>query len=377
MSATKTNLFIIYGGKSAEHDVSLKTAWTIIHAADRTKYTIYPIYVSTEGRWSSMGNLERRLDHMNQLRSDSIAESVSTSLGDILQRYFSGGGRSVVFPVIHGTNGEDGTLQGLLEMLDLPYVGNGVLSSAVGMDKVMTKEIVATAGILQAPYRSFRVHEWEVKSRELCVLMEREIGYPCYVKPANLGSSIGISRCADRLSLVAAIEEALKYDRKVVVEQEIVGREIQLAVIGNDQPVCSVAGEFVREQTFFDYDEKYTGAPLTQRIPAQLSPEVNEKLCGMSLNIFRILNGSGLMRIDFFLTDRDKIYFNEVNTLPGFTQISMFPILWNKTDGTVYAELIDKLIDCALERYEQKQRLQYVHGGESDRSLQLAGRDDR
>ncbi|MDF2651908.1 MAG: D-alanine--D-alanine ligase [Paenibacillus sp.] len=355
----KTNIYVIYGGKSAEHDISLITAKTVINALDKALYDVHPIYITQQGVWCSYGRVEREVEHVDSLRLKSSGGDVGVSMGGLLIRYFSGDDPYVVMPVIHGTHGEDGTLQGLLEMLNVPYVGNGVHASAIGMDKVTIKRVFSMAGIPQVEYQSVLRHEWEGAADRYLSTFEQELGYPCYVKPANLGSSIGISRCENREALGAAIELAFDYDRKIIVEREVVGREIQLAVIGNNDPVCSVAGEFVKEPEFFDYKRKYIDGNLIQRIPANISTDVYEQMRKLALQAFKILDGSGLMRVDFFLTDRNEVYLNEVNTLPGFTAISMFPALWKQTDGTTYPELIQKLIDLALERHKLKNTIQY------------------
>lgn len=343
-----TNLYIVYGGQSAEHEVSLKTAMTVLQAVDRSRYTVRPVYITREGLWCAPWPLEGELTQPEQLRRTPEHTSKAASIGAILDEM--GEQPCVVFPVLHGPGGEDGTLQGLLELAGVPYVGNGVLASAVGMDKLMTKRILETHGIRQARYVELRQQRWETKREEALRELEQEIGYPCYVKPANLGSSIGISRCADREQLLAGIELALRYDAKLVIECEIVGREVQYAVIGQEEPRCSVGGEFIREPDFFDYDKKYVQGGLVQQIPARLTPELDEALRETAIRTFRALDGAGLMRIDFFVTDDGRAYLNEVNTLPGFTAISMYPALWRETDGIAYTELIDRLIALALER---------------------------
>ncbi|GIP33301.1 D-alanine--D-alanine ligase [Paenibacillus sp. J2TS4] len=355
----KTNLYVLYGGKSAEHEVSLLTAFTVLNTLDKEKYNVYPIYITEEGIWCSLGLLDHELLDVDELRGSRTGVSPAASMGELLCKLFSGEGSRVVLPVLHGTNGEDGTVQGMLELMDVPYTGNGVLTSAAGMDKVIMKELFARAGIPQADYLALLHYEWNQEAGRQCQRIEETIGYPCYVKPANLGSSIGISRCENEQELYRAIELAFQYDRKLVIEKEVVGREVQLAVIGNDRPVCSVAGEFLKNREFFDYNKKYKSGQLIQQIPAHLSEEVHDRLRELSIQAFTALDGAGLMRADFFVTDEDEIYINEVNTLPGFTKISMFPALWAKTDGTTYGQLIDKLIELALERHAHKQNRSY------------------
>ncbi|RXZ82692.1 D-alanine--D-alanine ligase [Paenibacillaceae bacterium] len=345
------NICVIYGGKSPEHEVSLNTAMTIINALDKQKYNVFPIYINEQGHWQCREQIISELTEPGELRGHPEEAGVVRSLAHALAQCFDREGQTVVFPALHGPNGEDGTLQGLLELLDLPYVGCGVLSSAIGMDKAMMKDLFAGAGIPQAKYKTVHRYQWAESEEAVCREIVAKIGFPCYVKPANMGSSIGISRCCASTELADALEIAFRYDCKVVVEQEVQGREVQLAMIGNASPVCSVAGEFVREPDFFDYDKKYRSAHLIRRIPADLSGRVDSKAGELALQIYRVLDGSGMMRIDFFVTADDEIYVNEVDTLPGFASTSMFPALWNKTDGTTSEQLAEKLIDLALERH--------------------------
>mgnify|MGYP002619799373 CR=1 FL=1 len=355
----KTQVVVIYGGRSAEHEVSLTSAMNVINAIDRNDFDCIGVYITRQGAWCHPVKLDRAITDAAELAREPEEPRVPLSVGNAAVRLFGDPAPKVVFPVIHGTNGEDGTLQGFLELLQVPYVGNGVLASAAGMDKVMTKRVMREAGIPQAAYVSFRLTEWENKPDACCNEAEMRIGYPCYVKPANSGSSIGIRRCTNRRELAGAVEAAFRYDQCVVIEEEIVGREVQVAVMGDDEPVCSIAGEFEREASFFSYDQKYLQGKLKQRIPAQIPDEVGEHIRYLAIEAFKALNGSGLMRVDFFVTDRHDIYLNEVNTLPGFTANSMFPVLWNRTNGMTYPELIRRLIRHALERHSRKRFLRY------------------
>jgi len=357
----KTKVAVLYGGKSAEHEVSLKTAMTVMNALDRMYYEIVPIYLSPEGVWHRLGQVERELLSVEELRPKQalLAADPATSMGDVIGQVFAHSTRTVAFPVIHGPHGEDGTLQGLLELLNVPYVGNGVLASAAGMDKEMTKRVLYSEGIQQAAYLSLRLHDWERSAVACTDQVERAIGYPCYVKPANLGSSIGIHRCAHREEWMEAVEDAFRYDHRIVVEREVPGREVQVAVLGIDEPECSVVGEFERAPEFFDYEAKYKQGPLVQLIPASLPGATVEHIRETALRAFRALGGSGLMRVDFFVTDGQEVYLNEVNTFPGFTLNSMFPALWNRTNGMTYAELINRLIRYALERHVRKQSISF------------------
>jgi D-alanine-D-alanine ligase len=370
----KTRVIVIYGGRSAEHEVSLKTAMTVINAIDQAFYEIVPVYIAPSGVWHCLDAVDGGIASIEELRVKSTGRDIATSIGEALRCLFHRSSHTVVFPVIHGTHGEDGTLQGLLELLNVPYVGNGVLASAAGMDKEMTKRIMTSEGIRQAAYTVIRLHEWENNAADCTARMEQSIGYPCYVKPANLGSSIGIHRCDNREEWLLAVEDAFRYDVKIVVEEEIRGREVQVAVLGTDEPDCSVAGEFEREPVFFDYEQKYMQGPLVQRIPAQVSAAVCEELRQTALRAFRALSGSGLMRVDFFVTEQDEVYLNEVNTFPGFTQNSMFPVLWNRTNGLTYAELINRLIRHAMEKHVRKQSIRYELPSEAYPPASVAGK---
>ena len=355
----KTRVVVIYGGRSTEHEVSLKTAMTVINALDRQYYDVIPVYISPAGVWHRLADVRGTIGDPKELRVALPTAPPGESMGDVIRQVFARPSNLVAFPVIHGTNGEDGTLQGLLELLNVPYVGNGVLASAAGMDKETTKRILTAEGIPQAAYTAFRLHEWEKRPSACLEAVEREIGFPCYVKPANQGSSIGIRRCANRDEWAAAAEEAFRYDNKIVVEAEIVGREVQIAVLGTDEPECSVTGEFVRRPTFFDFDQKYRRGALEQRIPADIPAETEAQIRRLALRAFRALSGSGLMRVDFFVTDAGQVYLNEVNTMPGFTLNSMFPVLWNRTNGMTYPQLLNRMIRHALERHAQKQSVCY------------------
>lgn len=265
----------------------------------------------------------------------------------------------VVFPLLHGTYGEDGTVQGLLEMANIPYVGAGVLASAVGMDKVMMKKLFAQEGLPQCVYRWFTRSQWEKDSSYFVMEIEIALGYPCFVKPANLGSSVGISKARNRDELLRAVEVAFQYDRKVIVEEFIDAREIEVSVLGNDDPKASVPGEVVSSNEFYDYRAKYVDGKSAMLIPAPIPEEKAEEIRGLALRAFRAIDGSGLSRVDFFLRKSDNaVFVNEINTMPGFTPFSMYPLLW-KESGMSYRELLDELIRLALERYNEKQKLRY------------------
>ncbi|MCD9026533.1 D-alanine--D-alanine ligase [Cohnella silvisoli] len=356
----KTILYILYGGKSVEHEVSLKTAYTVIQSIDQGKFDVYPIYITQEGIWCSRGKLEETPNELHDLIIRPSHEHTAPSLGEVLTNVFSLEGPKVVLPLLHGSNGEDGTIQGLLELLDIPYVGNGVLSSALALDKVVSKELLAHAGISQAEYRTFTYVRWIQDLKGLIGCVQEEIGYPCYVKPASLGSSIGISRCKNETELREAIHAAFQYDRKIVVEKEVEGREIQVAVMGNEQPLVSIPGEFIQDKAFFDFNAKYVDGRLTMSIPAVIPETVTRQIQQTAKLAYRTLNCSGLARVDFFIDREGQLYLNEINTLPGFTKFSMYPIMWERTNGTTYSELIEKLIDYAFTRHLDNQTIQYT-----------------
>jgi D-alanine--D-alanine ligase len=356
----KINLYVLYGGKSVEHEVSLKTAFTVLHAIDRNKYDVYPVYITREGLWCAPGRQDVPAASVGDLELKPEAEDVPRSMGDALLRCFGVAGPKVALPLLHGSNGEDGTVQGLLELLDIPYVGNGVLSSAVTLDKDVAKRLLEQAGIRQTKHICIRLTDWQEEGRRLLERVRSEIGFPCYVKPSSLGSSIGISRCENEAELSAGVEEAFRFDAKLVVEREIDGREIQVAVMGNERPIASLPGEFVHRQRFFDYETKYFDKELAMSIPAALPDGLTERIREAAVRAYAALCCSGLARVDFFLDAAGELYINEINALPGFTSASMYPVMWERTDGTTYAELVEKLIDYAWNRHTDKQALQYA-----------------
>ncbi|MFD1927700.1 D-alanine--D-alanine ligase [Sporosarcina siberiensis] len=353
----KKRLGLIYGGKSAEHEVSLSTARAVTQAVDFDRFEVIPVYITYDGEWRKGQSLERPIENIEDLRLKGDGTHKPDSIHDFLNG--SSGALDVVFPLLHGTNGEDGTVQGLLEVMNLPYVGNGVLASSAGMDKVVMKQLFAQAGLSQVAYVHFIRSEWNANSAQLIEQMEKELEYPMFVKPANLGSSVGISKAVDEKSLTKAIELALKFDRRIIVEQGITAREIEMGVMGNDHPKCSVAGEIKPVTEFYDYEAKYSDGNTVLVIPAKVPEEVRKKMVEMSIKAYKVLDCSGLVRSDFFVGANDEVLINEVNTMPGFTPTSMFPLLWQKT-GVTYPELIDELIELALERHAEKQQIQYT-----------------
>jgi D-alanine-D-alanine ligase len=360
MEIAKLTVGLTYGGKSGEHEVSLQTAFAVMNAFDYDKYEIVPFYITKQGLWKVGAKLNAPFARIEQLK----LEGAPADMGTALSAVFSGlsGGEKVIdvmFPLLHGTYGEDGTIQGLFEMANIPYVGAGVLASAAGMDKVVMKKLFAQAGLDQCEYCYFSIGAWKRSSHELIMGMEDKLGYPVFVKPANLGSSVGISKAVDKESLVKAVELAFRYDTKVLVEEFVDARELEVSVLGNDEPEASVPGEIVSSGEYYDYAAKYIDGKSQMLIPAPVDPEVADHLRESALSAFRAIEGSGITRADFFLRKSDgKILINEVNTMPGFTPFSMYPLLWRET-GVTYRALLDRMIELALERYNYKQSLKY------------------
>ncbi|MBP2243250.1 D-alanine-D-alanine ligase [Cytobacillus eiseniae] len=355
----KTRIGLLYGGKSAEHDVSMQTAKAVIQALDLEKFEIYPIYISKEGEWIKGQQLIGGVSNVKELAFTNQQALPQAALTPSLFQASEEGQFDVIFPLLHGPNGEDGTVQGLLEVLNLPYVGNGVLASSAGMDKVIMKNIFAQAGLPQVKYTWFIRSEWEKAKEDAYMKVENDLGYPCFVKPANLGSSVGISKCTNRSELDHAFAEAFQFDRKIIIEEGVTAREIEVAITGNDNPECSVAGEIVPKKDFYDYKAKYEDGDTALIIPAEITVAEYDELNTMGIKAFKALDCSGLIRADFFLTREGKWYINEVNTMPGFTPFSMFPLLWKHT-GVEYPQLIEKLVNLAIERHAEKQSIKYT-----------------
>jgi len=357
----KTKLGLLYGGKSAEHKVSLQTALAVIRAVDHEKFEVHPIYINTEGKWIKGPQLDGPVENVKALEFSAgnpvspLALASSVIQADKQEQE----PLDVIFPLLHGPNGEDGTVQGLLELLNLPYVGNGVLASAAGMDKVMMKNVFAQSGLAQVNYVAFIKSEWQKGKEAAYAKVEEVLGYPCFVKPANLGSSVGISKCKNREELETAFREAFQFDRKVIIEEGVTAREIEVGVLGNDEPECSVPGEIVPKKDFYDYKAKYEDGDTALIIPAEVTDEEYVQIKEMAIQAFKALDCSGLVRADFFLTKDGKALINEVNTMPGFTPYSMFPLLWKHT-GVEYPQLIERLVKLAQERHTEKQQIKYT-----------------
>lgn len=359
MGLDKLKIGLIYGGKSGEHEVSLQTAFSVAKAFDYDKYELRPFYVTKEGAWRVGEPRSSAFDQLEELKLED-QPGTSAAIELIFSKLATGKGEiDVVFPLLHGTFGEDGTIQGMFEMADLPYVGASVLASAAGMDKVIMKKLFADAGLEQCKYNYFTASEWKTNSFAFISQIEDELGYPCFVKPANLGSSVGISKANNREQLEQAVRYAFKYDVKVIVEEFVDAREVEVGVLGNDEPLASVPGEIVSSGEYYDYQAKYIDGKSQMLIPAPLDTEVADTVRDLAITAFKAVACTGLCRADFFITkSTGQIWINEVNTMPGFTAYSMYPLLWRET-GMSYDALIDRLISLAVERYEERKELYF------------------
>jgi D-alanine-D-alanine ligase len=375
---------VLYGGRSGEHEVSLASAAAVFANLDRKRYEPVPIRIEKDGRWSiaerppatmSAGEVieQARLEaarpprpgrevHLVAHPSAETILSIDRSSGalsdDGNRAMVTGLNLDVIFPVLHGPFGEDGTIQGLLELANVPYVGAGVLASAVGMDKGMMKVVFAAHGLPVCAYTVVRGHEWDARRSEVIAGLVRGLGYPMFVKPANLGSSVGISKAKDDRSLAAAMDLARSFDRRIIIEAAVPdAREIECAVLGNDAPEASVPGEVIPSREFYDYEAKYIDAASRTVIPADLPPATADDIRQMAIAAFRAIDCAGMARVDFLLSRKDnRIFVNEVNTIPGFTTISMYSKMWAGS-GLAYPDLLDKLIALALERHAARQQL--------------------
>lgn len=342
----KKKIAILFGGQSTEHEVSRVSATSVLKHIDNEKYTVYPIGIAKDGKWFQYkGNVENI--GSGKWETD-IENKIEGGINLLLNKEVD-----VVFPVLHGMYGEDGTMQGFCKLMNLPCVGPSVMSSAVCMDKVYTKYLLEHEGIKQADYVVVNAFDYNKDSKKFVEAIEHKLGYPCFVKPANSGSSVGITKAHNRDTLEVGLVEALKYDRKVLVEEGLNAREIEVAVLGNDDPKASVPGEIIPAKEFYDYEAKYQNAASKLLIPAELSDNDMVSIRELAVKIYKKLDCAGMARVDF-LVDKEsgEVYLNEVNTLPGFTSISMYPKMWEAT-GLSYRELIDKLVELAIERGEK------------------------
>jgi D-alanine-D-alanine ligase len=353
---------VLFGGRSTEHEVSILSAQSIIAAMNPERFEAVPLYIDKNGRWLLGGSIKR-------LISDDAARKYVYLPPDPTRRSLvaaaDGVGSApslppldVVFPVFHGLNGEDGTIQGVLELANVPYVGAGVLGSALGLDKVYMKRAFAAAGLPIVDYISITRSQYEQDPQTFIAAVEQRIGYPCFAKFANSGSSVGTTKAHNRAELVDGLRLASSFDRKLLVERGIDARELEVSVLGNDEPQASVVGEVVPAHEFYDYEAKYLDEGSRLLIPAPIEPAMADKVRAMAVRAFQAVDAAGMARVDFFLErGSDRVVLNELNTIPGFTRISMYPKLW-EASGLAYPQLIERLVDLALERFNDKQRSQ-------------------
>lgn len=359
----KIRVGILFGGKSAEHEVSLQSAKNVVEAIDKNKYEVVLIGIDKTGRWylNDASRFLLNADNPKLIKLNKSSDSVALLPGGSgkqelvsISSSTSRGPVDVVFPILHGTFGEDGTVQGLLKLATVPFVGAGVLGSAVGMDKDVMKRLLREAGVPTAKFLTFHKSASDKIDFEP---VKNQLGLPLFVKPANLGSSVGIHKVRNRAELAAAVRDAFQYDSKILIEEAITGREIECSVLGNENPIASLPGEIIPQHEFYSYEAKYideNGALL--EAPAKLPEEIVRKVQEMAIKAFQVLCCEGMARVDFFLKNNGELLVNELNTIPGFTKISMYPKLW-EVSGISYAELIDRLIELALERFEKEKQL--------------------
>lgn len=344
-------IVLLYGGRSAEHDVSILSAFSVLNAIYYDYYQVQLVFITKDGKWVKGPLLTEKPKNDSVLK---LTWDTEDATGEIISPSTIKEDNAVVFPLLHGPNGEDGTIQGFLETIDMPYIGAGVLTSACGMDKIMTKYILQAAGIPQVPYVPVLKNLWKENPKQIFEQCEGTLLYPMFVKPANMGSSVGISKAENREELQNALQEAYKYDTRAIVEQGIEAREIEVAILGNEDVRTTLAGEIVKDVAFYDYNSKYIDNQIVMQIPAEVTEDVQQKAQEFAKKAYVMLGGSGLSRCDFFLTNKNELFLNELNTMPGFTQYSMYPSLWEKM-GLKYGDLIEELIQLALKRYEQRQ----------------------
>jgi D-alanine-D-alanine ligase len=391
----KLRVGVLFGGRSGEHEVSLLSAASVLNAIDKTKYDVVPIGITKEGHWLTAGHAERLLqgkapEEVRSLRAgdpeatpaaavlsngEAVVVPPEPRVGEGMVPFTTDSSLArratdrainvdVIFPVLHGTFGEDGTIQGLLELADIPYVGAGVLGSAAGMDKDIMKSLFRAAGLPIVKHVTFLRSQWTAEPKRIRKLLEKKLKYPVFVKPANLGSSVGITKAHNAKELPDCIAEAAKFDRKIVVEEGVGGkkhkaREIECSVLGNDNPEASLPGEIIPGKEFYDYTAKYLDEGSQLVIPAKLSKSETKKIRELAIAAFQAVDCSGLARVDFLMDPKSrKIYLNEINTMPGFTSISMYPKLWEAT-GLSYPNLIDRLVQLGIERFQEKKKNQY------------------
>ncbi|KXT79335.1 D-alanine--D-alanine ligase [Streptococcus sp. DD13] len=344
---TKEILIVLYGGRSAEREVSVLSAESVVRAVDYDRYQVNTYFITQKGQFVEGASFDQKPEGRDfLLTNDRLDGGRPVAASDIAR---NGG---TVFPVLHGPMGEDGSVQGFLETLGLPYVGTRVLASSVAMDKISTKRILATVGIPQVPYVAYVDGE---DRKQLLSSVKEKLSFPVFVKPSNMGSSVGISKAENEADLEQAVDLALQYDSRILIEQGVDAREIEVAVLGNQTVQTTVPGEVIKDVAFYDYQAKYIDNRITMDIPAKIPDQVAEKMRRFAEQAFRSIGGTGLSRCDFFMTQDGQIFLNELNTMPGFTQWSMYPVLWEHM-GLPYGELIDRLVSLAQETFQSREK---------------------
>lgn len=349
------SVFVLYGGPSVEHSVSINSAKSVLNALNRDNYHVYPVYVTQKGQWCRLPELKNEITKEEMVQVQE-ADSVAASLAAFLTSHDFADGNTIFLSILHGTYGEDGGVQGFFETLNVPYVGCNVCASAVCMDKGLCNEILEEHGIPQAKFINLRRAAFEKGAYDTKAIVEK-LGLPLYVKPANCGSSVGVVRVEKEEDIQDALKTSFQFDHKVVMEEEIWGRELNVSVIGNDQPMGSVPGDFEMETGYFDYELKYNSPDILPVIPAKIPEEDFDKVTDIAIRAYEAVGARGLARVDIFYTEDGQCKVNEINTMPGMSDLSMTPVLWGATDGTSYPQLLDKLIDWGFEAHEKKKAL--------------------
>jgi len=366
LGLTKNQVAVIFGGQSGEHPISLRSAASVMESLDKDKHEVFPVGITRGGTWIVGENAWQDLWEGNEGGNCYKTTLVTnpSNPGFLIwdeqngeKKSFSYKNVDVVFPVLHGPLGEDGTIQGLLEMAGLPYVGAGVLSSSVGMDKILMKGILKQTGLPVCKYLDFRVDNWQKDKVYWIEEVENSIGYPCFIKPSNLGSSVGITKAYDKEQFIKGVEEALRYDDRILIETFVAGQEIECSLLGDLEIKASLPGEIIPSRDFYDYHAKYIDDHSELVVPAKLKNSLVQKIQNLSIEAFKAINGSGMARVDFFVnTEKEEIVLNEINTIPGFTSISMYPKLW-EASGIPYKSLLDELIHIAFNKFKRRQNL--------------------
>lgn len=354
------SVFVLYGGPSVEHNVSVNSAKAVLNALDRQKYRIYPVYITLEGVWVRLPEAKDPFTSVEQMKQEAPDTTVAASLAAFLTSHDFHDQNTVIFPVLHGTYGEDGSVQGFLETLQVPYVASGVTASAICMDKAIANDVMEQNGIPQAKYAVVTRHQVRTNDLDRDAIIEK-LGLPLYVKPANCGSSVGVVRVTESDGLDAALAEALRFDHKAVLEEEIWGRELNVSVIGNEEPQGSIPGDFAMETGMFDFDLKYNNPDIVPIIPAKIPEERFSDLARLAERAYSALGCRGTARIDIFYTEDGDMKVNEINTMPGMSDLSMTPVLWKATNGTEYPALLDQLIDWGIDTFHKKKTLERTY----------------